>query len=63
MCRVSKTDMMQVEVHDDYGTTFPQGGCTRRARNHRHVDVCNGAEPQIERMGGRTRDGTYNHQD
>jgi len=55
--------MMQVEVHNDYGTTFPQGGCTRRARNHRHVDVCNGAEPQIERMGGRTRDDTWNHQD
>jgi hypothetical protein len=30
--------------------------CTRRARNHRNVDVCNVAEPQIERRGGRTRD-------
>jgi len=30
-CEVSKTDMMQVEVHNDYGTTYPLGGCTQGA--------------------------------
>jgi hypothetical protein len=62
-CKVSKTGMMQVEVHNDYGTTYPQGGCMRWAQNHSYVDVCNVAEPQIEQMGGRTRDDTWNHQE
>ena len=62
-CKVSKTDMMQVEVHTEYGTAYPQGGCMRRAQNHRYVDVCNDAEPQVEWMGGRTRDDTWNHQE
>jgi hypothetical protein len=54
---------MRVEVHTDYGINLSPSECTQQALSHRNVDVCNVAEPQIERTGGRTCDDMWNHQE